>query len=296
MDNNSITVAICTYKRMFLSNTIQSVIESVKRANSYVTIVIVDNDLEKSALCILAEFNGSEHYSIKYYNEPSVGVVNARNKVISIVDTDWLISIDDDEVVDINWYENYLTLVNDCKVEFDAAVGPVITQYPDFVNKTIINSKIHDRKEYSHLKKISHGATNNCLLRVSLIKDNQLNFDIKFNFTGAEDSDFFERFNLYGKIIWNNKSIVYEPLTRERSTESWIFNRLYCNGKNYGVRKIIRKGHFYRFYLFFSSVIKLIQHMTTMLFFICSKSKVFRMKCEVLRDLGRISSSISGVK
>lgn len=296
MSRNSITIAICTYKRIFLSETIKSLIGSVRHAKGYVKIVIIDNDVEGSALNILSEFNSNKYFDIEYYNEPSVGVVNARNKVLSIVDTDWLISIDDDETVDINWFSNYLILINDDEISFDAAIGPVITQYPNFVNEKIVNSKVHDRKRYSHLQEIKHGATNNCLLRVSLININKLKFDIRFNFTGAEDSDFFERFNQYGKIIWNNNSIVYEPLTKERSTESWILKRFYSNGKNYGVRKILRKGYLYRFYIFFSSVAKLIQHSLMMLLFLFSMPSLFKIKCEISRDLGRIFSAISCVK
>lgn len=296
MFNSIVTIAICTYKRSYLIETINSVIKSVNKTSELVTINIIDNDENMSAFDMFNSIPKAENYKIQYFSEKSKGVVNARNRAITSVQTKWLIFIDDDELVDENWFMNYLDVINNKAISFGAAIGPVFTTYPDFVPIDIKNSRIHDRKHYNHLERIFHGATNNCLIDMSYVKKNDLKFDQQFNETGGEDSDFFERLSQVAPIIWNNKSIVYEMLTKGRASHEWALNRLYNNGKTYGKRKIMRHGRKFTTYLFLSSCFKLFCHSIAYMFSFRCSARLFRMKCEIYRDFGRIESCFNGLK
>ena len=170
------------------------------------------------------------------------------------------------------------------------------TTYPDYVPTDIRDSGIHDRKKYIHLEQVFHGATNNCLIDMSYIKKVDLKFDQEFNETGGEDSDFFERLSQTAPIIWNSKSIVYEMLTSERASHQWALHRLYNNGKTYGRRKIMRNGSKYIAYLLLSSCFKLLYHSVLYIVSLRNSARLFRMKCEIYRDCGRIESCFNGLK
>ncbi|MGZ9898561.1 glycosyltransferase family 2 protein [Shewanella gaetbuli] len=294
---NSITIAICTYKRKFLFNTIKSVLRSIQHANINVEILIIDNDSAKSSLRIVSEFHDSELYRFHYLVEPKKGVVNARNKALYSTKTDWLIFIDDDETVETDWLFHYKELISS-NPDIIAAVSPVITLYPEYVDSVISSSKVLDRKRFVHLQKIDHGATNNAIINMNKLERLNIDFDLRFNFLGGEDSDFFYRLSMYGTILWNDRSIVYEPLSIERSSKEWVLNRLFINGKIYGLRKAMRIGQYYKLYLFPSSLAKLFSHAFNFMyyFFLNDKANVFKFKCEINRDLGRLASCFMVLK
>lgn len=296
MPNSNITISICTYKRAYLIETINSVIKSINKTNEFVTINIIDNDEYQSAYQLLNDVQNGENYIVQYFSEKSKGVVNARNKALQSVNTKWLIFVDDDEVVEENWLSKYLEIINNKKLSFGAVIGPVFTTYPSFVHTDIKNSGIHDRKHYKHLERIYHGATGNCLLDMDVVKKFKVLFSKEFNETGGEDSDFFERLSKHAPILWNNESLVYEMLTEERASHNWALNRLYLNGKNYGTRKILREGKKYAFYLFLSTCLKLSYHGVEYITSFRNKAKRFRVKCEIYRDFGRINSCVSVFK
>ncbi|TMO76246.1 hypothetical protein CWC16_18470 [Pseudoalteromonas sp. S3776] len=296
MPNSNITISICTYKRAYLIETINSVIKSINKTNEFVTINIIDNDEYQSAYQLLNDVQKGENYIVQYFSEKSKGVVNARNKALQSVNTKWLIFVDDDEVVEENWLSKYLEIINNKKLSFGAVIGPVFTTYPSFVHTDIKNSGIHDRKHYKHLERICHGATGNCLIDMDVVKKFKVLFSKEFNETGGEDSDFFERLSQTAPIIWNSKSIVYEMLTTERASHEWALHRLYNNGKTYGRRKIMRNGSKYIPYLLSSSCFKLLYHSMLYIVSFHNSARLFRMKCEIYRDYGRIESCFDGLK
>lgn len=286
-DNHLISIAICTYKRAHLKNTLLSVFNSTN-VDIPIDIIIIDNDAEQSGQVIVEEIDIPINFTLSYYSEPQKGVVYARNKALIEATTPWLMFIDDDELVESNWLSEYINLINDKSIQFDACIGPVITTYDESVDRIIVESTILDRKRFPHRGSIVHGATGNCLFNLPFIKEHKISFDIIFNTSGGEDSDFFEKIANKGNVIWNDLSVVYEALTPERASKEWILKRFSNNGFYYGQRKIMRIGYRYIPYLFCSSVIKLLKDNLSYLMAYKKRAEQFYFRCQIARDLGRI--------
>lgn len=287
MTQTNITVGICTYKRAHIIQTLISVYGALSKLNQSVEVLVVDNDDKQSAKPLIERFNQSVAKPVRYVCEPNAGVTNARNRILSETDSKWLLIIDDDEVVDKNWFKHYQALIESSDA-LDGAVGPVITIYPDYVPDTIVKSGVLNRCRQQHLTPLRYGYTGNCLINMETAKQHKLQFDMKFNRTGGEDSDFFERLAKRGNVVWNNNSIVYEALTKERAQLSWVYARYRQNGHSYGVRQLMRKGKRYSFYLFASSLTKLIGHAFEYLVYHYDQAQQVRLRCELNRDLGRL--------
>ncbi|CZF80045.1 Glycosyl transferase family 2 [Grimontia celer] len=286
--HHDITIGICTFKRPFLEKTLESVKKAIEYANAKVNVLIVDNDPNQSARQLVCSMTHKQT-RFTYVSEPRSGIAFARNRVLSETNTKWLLFIDDDETVDKEWLLNYINIINGS--DFTAAIGPVVTQYPNYVDDVIVKSRVLDRRTFPHLNEINHGATNNCLIDLEFANKNNIKFDTDFNFYG-EDSDFFERISKTGKIIWNQHSIVYEPVTKDRARKEWIVSRLYKNGYNYARRKVIRCGPKTRFTLLIKSIIRVFIDVVKYIINFHSKPLRFKYLCELYRDFGRIKSCI----
>lgn len=289
MTSLHLTIGLCTYKRPQLIDTIDSIIKSELNQPTKVTILIVDNDENCSAKDAVENVDLPINMEISYVVECKRGVSNARNKVLSETVTDWLLFIDDDEVVSRCWLQSYIDLIMEKNITFKAAVGPVVTVYPDYVDKTIIRSEVLDRKKFSHREFISHGATNNCLININFIRKQAINFHQSFNLTGAEDSDFFEQIMINGgEIIWNEKAVVMESLSQERATKNWIKNRLYHNGVNYSRRMRLRYGTKVIPKLLVGGIYSVIANAAKLIIYSPISSNRLKFQCETLRGFGRL--------
>lgn len=78
---------------------------------------------------------------------------------------------------------------------------------------------------------IDHCACGNVFFPVSLIKDYNLRFSNEYVFMGGEDGDFFKKASALGfTIVWNNKAIIYEMVSKSRGNINWILKKCYYNG------------------------------------------------------------------
>lgn len=288
-----LTIGLCTYKRPQLIATIESIIKSEFSQPTKVTILVVDNDKHCSAKHAVENVELPYNMEITYTVEDKKGISNVRNKVLLETVTEWLLFVDDDEVVSKCWLQSYIDLILDKNITFDASIGPVVTIYPEYVDETIKNSKILDRNKFNHLENISHGATNNCLLNTNFIRKHSICFHGSFNLTGAEDSDFFEQIMIKGgKLVWNEKAVVMEPLSQERSNKDWVRNRLYCNGVNYSRRIRFRYGARSIPKLLVGGICYFVINLTKLLINFPNPSERLKFQCETLRGVGRLRGLI----
>lgn len=104
MENN-ITIVICTYNgSAYIKEAIESILFQDNLEKKVDKILIVDNNSTDNTKEIVLEI-ASENTIVKYVFEEIPGVTNAR-KHGALVDTEWVIFIDDDNIVSENWLES----------------------------------------------------------------------------------------------------------------------------------------------------------------------------------------------
>ncbi len=221
-----ITVCICTYKRpSFLNNLLDRLIRLETETLFQYSIVIVDNDGEKSSEETVSSFHEKTSVRIDWYFEPERNISLARNKSIKNASGNYVALIDDDEFPEPSWLLNmYKTLK---QYDADGVLGPVKPYFENNPPEWIVKGKFCERPTYETgtiLKK--DFRTGNVLLDIRIFNDEENYFDPKYGRSGGEDIDFFERIIKKGHaIIWCDEAPVFEYVPVERFERLFYIKR-----------------------------------------------------------------------
>ena len=205
-----ITVCICTYKRpRFLKRLLDGLNHQETNGRFTCSILVADNDRERSAESLVSEFGKNASVPVKYCVEPQQNIALARNKAIENAGGDFVVFIDDDEFTTPSWL---LTLFDACvRYNADGVLGPVKPYFEEEPPPWVVKGKFHERPTYPTGLVIDwkKGRTGNTMLKTHLFKDGELPFRPEF-LTG-EDQDFFRRMIEKGhQFVWCNEAVAYE--------------------------------------------------------------------------------------
>lgn len=198
-------------------------------------IIIVDNDIEKSAETVVTGINedAGRAKKILYYNYPVKGLSNVRNELLNRafhLDPDFIIFIDDDEYVTPGWLDELLETI--LSSDADCVRGPVIAKLDQNVSKYI--AYFFRRQEHPDNSEIYSLATGNLIMRRESLEKFNIWFDNRFNSTGSEDSFFGIQLMKKGAtIFWAANAIVYETIPAYRATLKWLIRRMYNGALSY---------------------------------------------------------------
>ena len=107
------SINIATYKRPdFLRQLIKSLLKQKGIENINLEIIVVDNDVNQSAISIVSEFSNQSNVSISYYNQPEQNISLTRNMGLDNASGKYIAIIDDDETADSYWIINLLNTAN----------------------------------------------------------------------------------------------------------------------------------------------------------------------------------------
>lgn len=240
-DQPTITVCIATYKRpALLLECLNAVVSLLVPEQHQLFVIVVDNDHEQTAKNIVHNFNVSNNHNISYFVEPSRGIASARNRLLKEAidaEADFIAFIDDDEFPKKDWL---ITLFNTLsQYSADVVTGPVVALTED---GTTISTTEGKYRTGNIPRKVS---TNNVLFKNKLINKNKLSFDLRLNFCGGEDFDFFEKSSMNGnQHVWADEAIVYETIVKDRTTKKYLFYRHFTGGINNVVQYKFHNGIF----------------------------------------------------
>ncbi len=123
------SVCIATFKRpALLRKLIQSLFDQKKIDDIILEIIIVDNDIEKSAKEIVSEFSDQTSITISYYEQPIQNISLTRNMTLDKSSGEYIAIIDDDETADNYWIRNLIDTI--VRFNADAVFGYVIPVFP----------------------------------------------------------------------------------------------------------------------------------------------------------------------
>lgn len=237
MDKPQITfilIAVCTYKRPnMLKNAVNSIHELIIPENLRTEILIVDNDSEKTAFEVSEELKKTSELNINYVCETKRGLASARNRVLeeSInLGASHIFMFDDDEIMTPSALQAHVDLYNknaDCLISSGIVLNKFSPDTPKYIQKNIV-FKHKTTKKTGQIK--SSCASGNVFVPVELAKSG-LRFSEEFLLMGGEDGDFFARASQNGfTIVQNTESLIYEDVSKERTTINYVLKRAYYNG------------------------------------------------------------------
>lgn len=243
---NSIAICIPTFKRPLM---LKKLLMSISKINidesliKEVNIIIVDNDIERTAEIIVNELKDKlpALYSLSYYNYPNKGLSNVRNELIRyalLFNPDFIDFIDDDEYVGTDWLNELVKTIINCNA--DAVRGPVIAVSEETVPEYVWIW--FNRERYPDRSQIYSFTTGNLILRRSSFQKYNVWFDNRFNSTGAEDSFFGSQLLTKGAtIFWSENAITYETIPKDRTSIYWIMKRKFRGATNFVYRLKLEK-------------------------------------------------------
>jgi len=215
-DPKHIAVCVCTYRRPALLRRLLLELQKQETRGLFdYSIIIVDNDDQRSAEDTVNEVKATSRIPIVYCNEPRQNIARARNKAFEMATGRFIAFIDDDEFPCEYWL---LTLLQACmRFNVDGVLGPVLRHFdqtpPRWLEKS--NFYVRPRHETGFVMGWMECRTGNVLLDRCLFEAGETPFRPEFR--AGEDQDFFRRKIDQGStFIWCNEAPVYETVPPSR--------------------------------------------------------------------------------
>ncbi|MCG2459689.1 glycosyltransferase [Flavobacteriaceae bacterium F89] len=266
-----LVIGIPTYKRPAM---LEKLVKSIYASNinkefiSDVDILIVDNDKDRTAETTSLKLGNRcpTNFRFNYHNYAIRGLSNVRNEIIQRafkLNPDYIVFVDDDEYVTKNWLNEliYSVVSNDA----DMAMGPVLPDFEKKVPEAI--SHWFYRPQNDNRKKLDFIITGNLIMCSKFLKEHQLQFDLRFNTTGSEDSYFgISVLKENGAIYSAAKAVVYETIPEKRATLKWLLQRSYNGANSYIYMMILERSYGKIIKKFFISLIYILFGFVFLLF------------------------------
>ena len=228
----SIDICICTFRRAFLANTLES-IARLDNGGHTIRVIIADNDHEPTARALVEAMLGELPFPVIYLHAPAANICVARNACLDRADAEFVAFVDDDEVVTRGWIK---ALVAKAETSGAAAVlGPVRAIYGPNAPAWMAEGDFHSTLPVFVGGIIRTGYTCNVLIRWSP-PYRDLRFDLALGKSGGEDTAFFYQLAaLGGSIDYAPDALVEEPVPVERASMDWLVRRRLRFGQTHGM-------------------------------------------------------------
>jgi len=223
-------VCLPTFRRpAMLRRTLQSLADQRSEV-SFVTLV-VDNDAKTragaavaasffdagrlSGLCLVEERQGNCRAINRAFRE-------ARERFPSAL---YFLMIDDDEIADPNWLGRMVAAA--CDRNADIVGGPVVPEFPADAPEALLRHPIYwPAFEKSGFVPMIYGSGNCLIARRAFERLGDPNFDLRYNYLGGGDTDFFTRCRAAGLVFyWEQAAQIVETVPAERLQPGWILRR-----------------------------------------------------------------------
>jgi GT2 family glycosyltransferase len=232
----------CFRRPEHLRLTLQSLVD--QRTDRRFAVVMVENDASAcDSVPVASEFLRSGKLRGLCVVEPHQGNCQAINAAFETAQvmfpnaTDFLM-IDDDEIASPDWLERMVRAAE--ATGADVVGGPVLQRFADRTKRGLQrHPAFRPAYDISGPVPIIYGC-GNCLIRRPVFdKLGSPAFDLRFNFLGGGDVDFFTRCRRIGmKFLWMAEAVIVETVPDARTRPSWIALRgLRIGAINYHVQR-----------------------------------------------------------
>jgi GT2 family glycosyltransferase len=222
-----VVVCIPSFRRpAHLRETLQSLAD--QQTDRRFAVVIVENDAARSeSLPVAAEFLQTGKLQGICVGEPQQGNCHAINAAFETARATfpaaaYFLMIDDDEVASLSWLRRMVDAAE--RTGADIVGGPV---FPIFDDQRKIALRRHPAfcpaYEISGPVPTIYGCGNCLITRSAFAALEDPAFDLRFNFLGGGDTDFFARCRHAGlKFQWQADAVITETVPPVRTSPGWI--------------------------------------------------------------------------
>jgi succinoglycan biosynthesis protein ExoM len=226
-----IDVAVCTFRRPSIEQTLQSIAEQRLSAAYTVRVIVADNDASPSARARVEASAARLSLDCLYVHAPQQNISIARNACLDNATAPFVAFIDDDEIASPLWLESLMVLLEQSGA--DVILGPAIAQYAVDAPGWIRTADLHSTHPVIRQDGvISTGYTCNVLMRMATFEG--MRFDPELGRTGGEDDVYFSNAVRNGaRIAYAPDAVVYDPVPRVRANLRWLSRRAFRNGQTY---------------------------------------------------------------
>src|ERR1700675_3702582 len=215
-----------------------------QRTDRRFAVVMVDNDaLACGSVPVAAEFLASGKFSGLCVVEPRQGNCQAINAVFESALAAFpaavnFLMIDDDEIASPDWLERMLRAQEASGA--DVVGGPVFPEFDDERKRGLRrHPAFYPAYEVSGPVPVIYGCGNCLITRPVFAGLANPAFDLRFNFLGGGDTDFFVRCRQAGmKFHWAAEAVITETVPHSRTNPGWLLLRgLRIGAINYHVQR-----------------------------------------------------------
>jgi succinoglycan biosynthesis protein ExoM len=232
------SVCIATYRRPhFLEKLLLSLRNQRLPDAVAIEIIVVDNDLHKSAEPIIEKFKHISGCTIYYYNQIIKNISLTRNLAVEKSSGNYILFIDDDEVASSQWVYHLLNTIE--KFNADGVFGPILLEFNPSTPKWMQRRDLfYPEITYTGAKPEFMG-TGNCIFKASLLKGMKEPFDIRYGITGGEDTHLFQKLENEGRhFVFCKEAVAIEYLPPSRTKVLYLFLRGLRGGNTHTRRTI----------------------------------------------------------
>nr|WP_235977112.1 glycosyltransferase [Bradyrhizobium archetypum] len=238
-----IVVCIPCFRRpQHLRRTLESLVS--QRTNRRFAVVMVENDASKSeSVPVAVEYLAPGKFAGLCMIEPRQGACHAINAAFETAlrmfpNAASLLMIDDDEIAAPDWLEQMVRTAE--AIGADIVGGPVFPEFDDERKRGLrCHPAFAPAYNASGPVPVIYGC-GNCLIRRAVF--DQLGspaFDLRFNFLGGGDTDFFYRCMRLGlRFHWVAEAVISETVPQSRTSLKCLVRRgLRIGAINYQVQR-----------------------------------------------------------
>jgi GT2 family glycosyltransferase len=228
----SIEIVVCipSFRRpQHLRLTLESLAQ--QRTGRRFAVVVVENDaLRRESVPVAIEFFWTGNIPGLCIVEPRQGNCHAINAAFETALATFpaatkLLMIDDDEIASKEWLHRMVDAAE--ATGADLVGGPVLPDFDDDMKRGLRrHPAFRPAYETSGPVPIIYGC-GNCLITRRVFETlADPSFDLKFNFLGGGDTDFFVRCRQAGmKFHWAADAVITETVPHSRTNPGWLFLR-----------------------------------------------------------------------
>ncbi|MCK1643179.1 glycosyltransferase family 2 protein [Bradyrhizobium sp. 157] len=232
----------CFRRPQHLRRTLQSL--AAQRTSRRFAIVMVENDASRSeSVPVAAEYLASGKFSGLCVIEPRQGNCYAINAAFETAlkmfpSATSFLMIDDDEIASPDWLEQMVGTAE--ATGADIVGGPVFPEFDDERKRGLRrHPAFAPAYDASGPVPVIYGC-GNCLIRRAVFdRLDTPAFDLRFNFLGGGDTDFFYRCKRLGlRFHWVAEAAIRETVPQSRTSLKWLVTRgLRIGAINYHVQR-----------------------------------------------------------
>jgi succinoglycan biosynthesis protein ExoM len=233
---------ICTYHREDLLELCIRSIQSQKDIDAdECEIIVVDNSDEGTAAAVVSRLAKTSTVPIKYVQAHPANIAVARNAGVRAASAEFVGMIDDDMVVDADWYSHARAALK--SLHYDVYSGPVYPMYEDPKQATSQSDAFFHR----HMDVVSPTplrimgsqrtrgyipATSNSIFKRARCFSDAPAFDTHYGKSGGEDVDLFCRLEAAGRIFaWLPDIKTHEHVPSRRCDIDYLEKRSFVGGQ-----------------------------------------------------------------